>query len=131
MNIPGVSTIRKQTIQIYNMNIEISFWFKKNSKKVHDDIFLWWYCVQYGLGIFHTTNHKYINIIQMRAKKDSKSIYDSQARHSDIQYDHSNLIFIEKRDKNLYYDIYCDDIVYHLVKVYSILNTIRISILVS
>ena len=66
----------------------------------HDDILLRLYCVQYVLAVFHTKHHTYINISQLRANEDSRITYDSQKRHSYIQYDHSNLIMIQDNDKD-------------------------------
>ena len=68
-------------------------------KMLHDDILLLQYCGQYVLGVFHTKHHKYINISQIRANEDSRNIYDPQASHSNIQYDHSNLILIQENEK--------------------------------
>ena len=75
MIILGVSTFHKQAIQIFNMTIQISFRFKNMKKVLLDGILLWWYCVQYGLNLFHTEHHMYINISQIRSNKDSRSIY--------------------------------------------------------
>ena len=50
--IVGVYNTQTQAIQIFDMTIKSSFWFTKSSKKLNDDILLWWYSVQYDMGKF-------------------------------------------------------------------------------
>ena len=131
MKISEVPMNQKQAIQKLNKTIHNSFWFIKLKKMLHDDILLWWYYVQYGLGVFHNKHHKYINVSQLITKK-FKELLRNTSKIFIYSLWELKPQFDSWKWKRYHMIIYsCNDIVHNMVYVYSILNTIRISLLVS
>ena len=98
MKITGASKTHKKAM-IFIISIESLCWFIEMKKMLRDDILLWWYCL-HCLGIFHTKTQNYINISQLRANYNFSSINNQQEWYSDIWYTHSNIIFIQKNEKD-------------------------------